>query len=879
MSATVRRSARSTKGVHSQRDPIEIDLTTNEPSTPATATTSEISSATAPVRARAPAPRKPSQPAYTPVPGETVRCLVCGTTDANYDEDDDPHGMMIQCDDCQTWQHVKCMFGSKERLLNITGKTPKNKKKDITEDDLPDAYKCDVCDPLSDVYVGLRRKLGYARYLKMSLPNNGEEEGVGNGDDNDNDNDSDLEIRDAGALDDLDDDDEYDEGKRKRGASDEELSGDEDNTLAETDNATPEDMAQLRRKMLKKLKKGVQSPDMERDRQRKKVKAEIKDKSGDDRTRSSVSLKPKATPKSKAKSKPSTTPPTPPTTPSFSIETIRPKIIKNFETKLTELLPKTNNESVLQGLTIEEVAQKWAKIIEEGLYKFNKAKYTDRARILLLNLKLSNLVSRVIEGEFTIEQLPTLSKEEMLTAEEKEKAEIAKQKALNQVVLKNDSMNMPKIRITHRGEEIVGDPDYQFDINDQRNKEVERLQELKRKEEEEQMEMDLDNELDDIITRTMNTDYGSDDDGEDDSFVTAATSNSMDADTEHTSNSNLLDDDMFDSIIHDRKKAKEKRKEVSAVKSVPIASAPALKPLKAKRKKSVTINDTPTIFSYEKEEEEADLVDLPPTNDLWHGIIRANDEKFDCNVNFITSTCNNGNKKVIIDRATRIVTEYGSMCDDEFPAIGRLDSSKADPYLEKITHTRDLYLFEIKPMEDNGTIKQESEDKLLKLWSSYYQVSKYAVLKNPLRYVKDCYVMALSREKLIDGEECAIVFSKFSRDDIMEHLENSTNESKLYLMFVVQRDMDSVPSQQRRKDREKENRQVEQAPVAATPIATNNAVVEQEEENDDDYDPALSMTLSKLSGDGSSNGTSDNGGDVKTSPEALLADLMKNLAG
>lgn len=139
--------------------------------------------------------------------------------------------------------------------------------------------------------------------------------------------------------------------------------------------------------------------------------------------------------------------------------------------------------------------------------------------------------------------------------------------------------------------------------------------------------------------------------------------------------------------------------------------------------------------------------------------------------------------------------------------------------------------------------------------------------------------MALSREKLIDGEECAIVFSKFSRDDIMEHLENSTNESKLYLMFVVQRDMDSVPSQQRRKDREKENRQVEQAPVAATPIATNNAVVEQEEENDDDYDPALSMTLSKLSGDGSSNGTSDNGGDVKTSPEALLADLMKNLAG
>ncbi|CEP60893.1 Bye1p LALA0_S02e02080g [Lachancea lanzarotensis] len=43
---------------------------------------------------------------------EVVKCLVCGTTDENYDEDNDPNGDMIQCDTCNTWQHIKCMTGN-----------------------------------------------------------------------------------------------------------------------------------------------------------------------------------------------------------------------------------------------------------------------------------------------------------------------------------------------------------------------------------------------------------------------------------------------------------------------------------------------------------------------------------------------------------------------------------------------------------------------------------------------------------------------------------------------------------------------------------------------------------------------------------------------
>ncbi|SCU89619.1 LANO_0D05732g1_1 [Lachancea nothofagi CBS 11611] len=61
---------------------------------------------------------------------EVVKCLVCGTTDDNYDEENDPNGDMIQCDTCNTWQHIKCMTGgeSAEGLDN---------------------YECSLCSPSS----------------------------------------------------------------------------------------------------------------------------------------------------------------------------------------------------------------------------------------------------------------------------------------------------------------------------------------------------------------------------------------------------------------------------------------------------------------------------------------------------------------------------------------------------------------------------------------------------------------------------------------------------------------------------------------------------------------------------------------------------------
>ncbi|PVH15212.1 uncharacterized protein CXQ87_003049 [Candidozyma duobushaemuli] len=56
-----------------------------------------------------------------------VRCDPCGTTQDNYNEDTDRGGTMIECDDCHTWQHAKCMGYRSETSI-------------------PENYQCNRCD-------------------------------------------------------------------------------------------------------------------------------------------------------------------------------------------------------------------------------------------------------------------------------------------------------------------------------------------------------------------------------------------------------------------------------------------------------------------------------------------------------------------------------------------------------------------------------------------------------------------------------------------------------------------------------------------------------------------------------------------------------------
>lgn len=64
---------------------------------------------------------------------EIVSCRVCGTYDFNYNAETDTGGDMIQCDKCDTWQHINCMTKGEKSLESY-----------MTHDDL---YYCERCDP------------------------------------------------------------------------------------------------------------------------------------------------------------------------------------------------------------------------------------------------------------------------------------------------------------------------------------------------------------------------------------------------------------------------------------------------------------------------------------------------------------------------------------------------------------------------------------------------------------------------------------------------------------------------------------------------------------------------------------------------------------
>ena len=55
-----------------------------------------------------------------------VRCTPCGANKDNYDEETDEGGTMIECENCRTWQHAKCM-GFR------------------TSKGIPEHYKCNEC--------------------------------------------------------------------------------------------------------------------------------------------------------------------------------------------------------------------------------------------------------------------------------------------------------------------------------------------------------------------------------------------------------------------------------------------------------------------------------------------------------------------------------------------------------------------------------------------------------------------------------------------------------------------------------------------------------------------------------------------------------------
>lgn len=107
-----RRSSRANKGVHSGRDLQELYYFEDEHISKKAKTESTQGALDATLE--------------IVQPKEVVRCTPCGTTDANYDEETDTGGLMIECEKCTTWQHAKCMNYN-------------------TKLSIPKVYECDIC--------------------------------------------------------------------------------------------------------------------------------------------------------------------------------------------------------------------------------------------------------------------------------------------------------------------------------------------------------------------------------------------------------------------------------------------------------------------------------------------------------------------------------------------------------------------------------------------------------------------------------------------------------------------------------------------------------------------------------------------------------------
>lgn len=105
MIAEPRRSSRTNKGTHTGRDMDEVYYQPEEEE------------------------RSVKKQKTEPINEEgQVRCDFCGTTDANYNEDTDEGGIMIECEQCRTWQHAKCMGFAAKR-------------------EIPQKYLCNRCEP------------------------------------------------------------------------------------------------------------------------------------------------------------------------------------------------------------------------------------------------------------------------------------------------------------------------------------------------------------------------------------------------------------------------------------------------------------------------------------------------------------------------------------------------------------------------------------------------------------------------------------------------------------------------------------------------------------------------------------------------------------
>lgn len=645
---------------------------------------------------------------------EEVRCLVCGLWQGNYNEDEPSDAKFdnwIECGRCKLWQHTYCMFGKANAKV-------------------PEDYKCDVCDPNNARYAKIKRKMAYDRWLKLRFPDGN----TGVAEDQISD---DLLEEDLDAFEGADDDDKYVENDDEE---EDELDAnleDEDDDINDRALEEPESVER------EPIAEEEQDDDEEVIVRPKAVrKAEVFKENRP--KRAAVTKKQTLVKRAKVSS---------------AMQSKRDGIIRGFSSVLGKLIPVDDVE-LLKGRSVADLALEWSKELEApvfDMYHGVDPQYTGKCRSLLQNIKGNHLVERVIAGEFEMRQLPLLTNEEMKTKEEKERDQRIREKELSKSVIKTSINTVPQVKITHKGEEVLENADYQFDdptssyVNDKRLEEVEKIKdELAEKRRESKRESVTEDQTLRNVFHAHAAGFDEYEDNREEEMDEENADEYEGASEAENEGRDLDDDDDFDNILNGTASAEP---EAAVGESAHLQELP-----------------------YEPTYEPTLEPDYEPTPDshppveftkVWQGMTELGFGAFATDVTFVASSDPKGDdvkaKRIFED----LVKIKGKVSLD-----GRLSASVADAYLAKIGQTRYFYLYEIR-----------SGDVLFaKSWRFYCEKRKYGVVGQKPSYVKDVYLIANDRDGLV--ERRAEFFSKLDFDLLNESIVAGSKE-KLYVVFVV----------------------------------------------------------------------------------------------
>ncbi|KAF2453705.1 hypothetical protein BDY21DRAFT_116923 [Lineolata rhizophorae] len=410
-----RRSGRSTKGQHTKKGTPEITAPAPKKATTAKGKASKAAAKTTSAE---------SAPDDTEDDNAVVRC-VCGATE------DDGGRMMIACDRCGAWQHNDCMGIPED------------------EDKLPESYLCEQCAPNQHADLIAAMKRGEKPWEERARQRELEEE-----------------ERKAKRR----------KGKKGKGGGNKGRASDVGPEKPERAKSTPQPQKapqEPETTVEQKEDVGGAEPTSPAETQKPSQETPLPDKTAQpDRKRKATEQldepaeqgrKRNHRKSSSARKEELPDAPPPPSLESLPKErfAIANALVTDAE-KLIYDFSKHGKYRIPDGETAKSVARGLGLEIELALHQHyvspNAPAYGEHFRSIKFNMKRNPaLLMRMLQGSLTPDNLAQMSSNEMASEElQKQMAEM-KEQADKQSVLVNEEGAGPRIRKTHKGEEIVED--------------------------------------------------------------------------------------------------------------------------------------------------------------------------------------------------------------------------------------------------------------------------------------------------------------------------------------------------------------------------------------------------------------------------------------